>query len=508
MGNQRRNPVAGYNMPSTALPYQRAYTPYLILAAICSGIFIAGLDMTVVVTALPEIILDMRLVFPTEIDQASWIITGYLLGFTVAMPLMGRISDVYGRRRIYILAILIFMGGSALVALANNIHWLVGARVLQAVGGGAILPVAKAIVGDTFPEMRRAVALGIIGASAEAGGVLGPLWGGIITNYVSWRWIFWINLPIGFVIILLVMLLLARGRPLKIPIDYVGGFLIGGSLAGITVGLSFAPNSPIPLSFAILALVGAVVLFVLFLIRESKVSHPLIPLAMFRNGAFSGASATYLLVGGALIMAMVNVPLMTDTILGFADRPLEGGLRLMRLTAAIPAGAIIGGFLTQRWGYRIPTVLGLLLTAAGFYLMSTWDLSIGDPGMTIHLVLAGLGFGLVIAPVTTAVINSSKPEDRGIAAALITVMRMVGMVIGLSVITSWGLSRFDTLAQNLPSLTSGTYQQELNEAGLTVFTEIFLIALGISLAALVPAILLKGRTKHPKAVSTASPGRV
>jgi hypothetical protein len=186
---------------------------------------------------------------------------------------------------------------------------------------------------------------------------------------------------------------------------------------------------------------------------------------------------------------------MSDTILG--QKPLEGGLRLMRLTAAIPVGAVLGGLLVRWTDLRVPTVLGLALSAAGFYLLSTWDLGISDPAMTTHLAVGGLGFGLVIAPLGTAVMDSVKEGDRGTAAALLTVMRMVGMMVGLSAMAWWGMGRFQTLAGGI-SLSpldgapgSAQIEEQLTGATLTLFQDLFLAAMAICLVALLPAVGLR-----------------
>ena len=177
----------------------------LVLAIVCLGVFTTALDQTVVVTALPSVMLDLKIPL-SEIDDASWIITGYLLGYTVAMPLVGRISDVYGYVRIYQVSLLLFGLGSILVALASNLTEMVGARVIQAVGGGATVPISMAIAASVMPPGRRGLALGLV-AAAEAGSVLGPLYGGSIIQLLGWRWIFWLDVPQTAVLVALLFLL-------------------------------------------------------------------------------------------------------------------------------------------------------------------------------------------------------------------------------------------------------------------------------------------------------------
>ena len=472
-------------------------SPYLALTAVFAGVFIAADDQTVIVTVLPQIMLDMG-VQVNELNRASWTITGYLLGYLAAMPFIGRASDVWGHRRVFVISMALFMIGSSAVALTSSLDWLIAARVFQALGAGALVPVSIAIVGDLFPIRGRGVPLGIMGASAEAGGVIGPLWGGIIIKYLSWQWVFWINLPLGAAVIALTFLLIGPSPRTRSRVDYIGGALITASLATLTLALSRVDALD-----WLMALYAAISLglFGLFIIRQRAASEPLIPAAMFRTWAFRASHAVHLLVGAALIIGMVTIPLMANTVLGLT--PLDGGLQLMRLTAAIPVGAVLGGLATQRMDYRVPTVIGLALAAAGFWLMSGWDLTISDPELTIHLATAGLGFGLVIAPIALAATSSVRHADIGTAASLITAARITGMALGLAALTAWGTGHFGRLVSGLqvPFQVSGesasAYQQRIDEfqrqvtdAGLTIFNDFFLVAAGLCTLAIVAAMFM------------------
>ena len=462
----------------------------LALVILCAGIFFAALDQTVIYGALADIMKSLCLPV-TRLDQAAWVVIGYLLGYAMAMPLMGRVSDVYGHGRIYALSLLIFMGGSVLAAAAHSLYWMVGARVIQAAGGGAMVPVAMAIVGDIVPAERRSVALGIVGATVEAGGVLGPFYGAVIAQYVGWRWIFWINLPISFAVLLLFyFFMLGIGSRVRAKVDYVGGFLLAAGLTFLALGLSHESGHSHSLTYLASFLAISFFAFALFLLRERKASEPLFHLSLFRLSNFSAANSIHLLVGSALIIAMVNIPLMTDTIMGKA--PLEGGLRLMRLTAAIPIGALAGGFICRRTGYRLPTALGLTLSSLGFFFMSHWSLGIADPAMTIHLVTCGFGFGLVIAPINTAVINSVEEWERGVASALVTLMRLIGMIIGLSALSSWGMGHFHVLTAGLSLEEIVASPDVITRPVLTLFQDFFLVGFGICLVALIPVMWMRG----------------
>ena len=476
---------------------------YIALLPVLMGIFIAADDQTVIVTVLPQILLDLN-VQVNELDRASWTITGYLLGYVAAMPLIGRMSDVWGHRNLYVASMLVFMAGSVAAALTTNLTWFVAARVIQAIGAGALLPISIAIVGDLFPPDIRGVPLGLIGAASEAGAVIGPLWGGLIGQFIGWPWVFWINIPLGILTLVPLLLLLDQSPKHPARIDYIGGALLAAALCAMTLALARVDARD--MLFVVFALSSGVT-FSLFIFRQRKTDSPLLPLSMFRTRAFGAANSTHLLVGGALIIGMVTIPLMANTVL--EKTALEGGLMLMRMTIAIPVGAALGGLACQRMDSRIPTALGLLLIAAGFWLMSSWGTDIADPAMTLHLGTTGLGFGLLIAPIALAAINSVPAELRGAASAVVTAMRVVGMTFGLAALTAWGTGRFQQLVVGLElplALPGETAEQTqtrvlefetaLTEAGLSVFNDFFLIAMAVSLIAILPTMFMVVRKNN------------
>jgi EmrB/QacA subfamily drug resistance transporter len=464
----------------------------LIMVVICLGIFITAVDQTVIYGTLPGMMVSINLPV-TKLDQASWIVTGYLLGYTFAMPIMGRVSDVYGHSRIYILSLVIFIVGSILVAISASLQWLVGARIIQAVGGGAVVPIAMAIAGDIYSGKNRAVAIGVIGASAEAGGALGPFYGAVLAQFWGWKWIFWINLPISLIIILAVIFFLKPSHRAPGKIDYIDGILLAIGLALFSSGISQQFRQPYFWVYIMGFLTASFFLFLLFTLRIRRVSEPLVKLSMFKDITFSAANATNLFVGGALIIAMANIPLMSDTILG--SSPIEGGLRLLRFTIMLSIGAIAGGFISRRCGFRLPTVMGLILSGAGFFFMSRWDLNVGDPQMTLHLAMCGFGFGLVIAPLGTAVLNSVKEEQKGIASSMVVMMRMIGMILGLSAITAWGMDQFHLMTANLSLGEIIADPEKLSQPVLALFHNFFLASAVICLVGILPALWV-GKGRH------------
>ena len=398
---------------------------------------------------------------------------------------------------------LLFMAGSVAAALTTSITWLVAARIFQAIGAGALVPISIAIVGDLFPSEKRGVPLGILGASAEAGGVIGPLWGGLISRFLDWPWVFWINLPLGALVLVFLLLLLRPSPRFPARIDYLGGGLIAVSLSTLTLALSRVDE---PDTLFGVYLVATVAAFGLFILRQRTASEPLLPSSMFRAMGFNASNLTHMLIGGALIIGMVTVPLMANTVLGLTA--LDGGLMLMRMTVAIPVGAVLGGLACQRMDLRIPSVAGLVLVAIGFGLMSTWGLNIADPIMALHLATVGLGFGLLIAPIALVATESVDVGLRGAASGVVTAMRIVGMTFGLAALTAWGTGRFQQLVVGLelplPRYGEASEQTQariaefegtLTDAGLTLFSDFFVIAMAVALIAIVPALFMVWRRR-------------
>ncbi|MDE0592752.1 MAG: MFS transporter [Dehalococcoidia bacterium] len=471
-------------------------SPYKLLLPLCFGVFIAADDQTVVVTLLPDMLADLR-VGVSELDRASWSITGYLIGYTAAMPLMGRLSDRTGYRTAFLLAMAVFTLGSALVAISPDIprllyggapeyNWLIGTRVFQAIGGGAVIPISIAAAGQLVDGKHRAIAYGLIGASAEAGGVFGPLWGGGITTWLSWEWAFWLNIPLTIVASIWIMRN-PPGKRNKVKVDIPTVIIFAAALSTLTIGL-VRIGDPDPLMATSLAITA--VLAILLVVMNNRSHDPLFPPTLFKLPSFNFSNTTHFLVGSVLIIGMVTVPLMAASV--FGKSPLEGGLQLLRMTLAIGVGAVIGGVITQRWGARIPSLSGLILTTAGFLLLSSWTIDIAEPALTIHLAITGLGLGLLVSPIAETALFGVQDDQSGAASALLSVSRMVGMTAGLAAMTALGTVQFHELVADVPafSLDPEVQQQIFNsaiDAGVAVFTRFYLYAAILSAVALVPA---------------------
>ena len=489
---------------------------WVILTITGLGAFIAALDQTVVVTALPSVMLDLKIPI-TELDRVSWIITSYLLGYTVAMPLIGRLGDVYGYARVYQVSLIVFCAGTSLVALAPNFEWMIGARVIQAIGGGGTVPIGMALATGLVSPERRALALGVIGGAAEAGSMLGPAYGGAIVELSSWRWIFWLNVPQAAVVFAALMWLPNR-RNREARVDYLGGALLVAALLLLSLALSrkdlFTFQSAVPFALA----ASGLGLFGMLLAVERRVWQPLLAQVFLRSWSFIVSNLTQALVGVSLILAMVTVPLTADTVM--QKEPFTGAMWLLRMTGVIPLASVAGGWLLSHnarsgrgaslLGARTLTVAGLFMVAAGLFLCSRWELGVDDPELTLQLLLAGVGFGLVIAPILHRALSAVGEDYRATGASLVTVSRMMGMTLGLAAMSAWGVEHFQVLTSGLefPILQSGEssqahaarleqYSADLNTAGLTVFRNFFRAAALAALAA-VPFALMPERRESAR----------
>ncbi|HWQ13020.1 MAG TPA: MFS transporter [Roseiflexaceae bacterium] len=497
----------------------RRFTPNTTLALLSFAVFLGAVDLTIVTAVLPKIVLDLQVSIDTELNRAAWVITGYLLAYTVSMTFTGRLSDLYGRRQAYMVCLAVFTLGSAAVAAAPTLASVVAARVAQALGAGALVPIAMALAGDLFPPGRRAAALGIIAAVDTAGWMVGHLYGGALMRlFDNWRLLFWINVPLGVAALALTWLAL---RSLPIPraagsFDWRGALLVSGGLTALNMALSVGaelgqadfygqragpPPYALPLALLALALLAA------FVWAERRARYPLLDLGLFRRRGAAAACAINALAGFALALAIANVPLFINTRLALLNPTepdilrrgaWESGLVLSALTLTMAATAPAGGWLAARTGHRPPALLGIALAAAGYGLLCLWQAGTGYPVMVGGLMVAGAGLGVTLAPAADAVIAAADATHRGAASALVIVLRLTGMTLGVSTLTLWGVRRQDALrraAADNPQALSDPAGFLLDVAARVV-AETFLFAVAALLLALALSLLLRGRGEY------------
>ena len=326
----------------------------VILGALMLGMFLAALDQTIVATALPTIAGDLH-----GLNHLSWVVTAYILTSTISTPLWGKLGDLYGRKKLFQAAIVIFLVGSALSGLSQNMAQLIGFRALQGVGAGGLMVGAQAIIGDIVSPRQRGRYMGYFGAVFGLSSVIGPLAGGFITQHLSWRWVFYINLPIGAVAlaVIAVVLHLPRQRTHH-AIDYLGTALLGAGVTAIILlttwgGTTYAWGSATIISLA----VAAVVFVALFCWAEARAAEPIIPLGLFRNSVFTVSNSIGFIVGFAMFGAIIYIPLYLQTV--HAATPTSSGLQLLPLVCGMLVTFTISGRLVTKWGrYKIFPVIG------------------------------------------------------------------------------------------------------------------------------------------------------
>jgi MFS family permease len=511
------------------VPKSKIQNPNFILALVCVAIFVGAIDLTVVTAVLPKIMADLQVSIDTELNRATWVISGYLLAYTISMSFMGRLSDLYGRRATYLLCLGIFIAGSAAVALAPSLNGVIAGRVVQAFGAGALVPIAMALASDLFASARRATALGVIAAVDTAGWMVGHLYGGVLMRaFDSWRLLFWVNLPLGLLALGLTWWALRNPGPStgsggagwkgELPagrgagaFDWPGALLIAASLTALNLGLSagaelgqtdFYGQAAGPPPFALPLALASIVLLAAFVWAERWARDPLLELRLFRDRAAAAACAINGLAGFALALALANVPLFINTrlaLLNPSDPDIlrraawDSGWVLSALTLAMAAAAPLGGRLASRFGARWPTVGGMALAAGGYLLLSRWQAGTGYPAMVAGLGIAGVGLGLAISPVAATVIDASAAERRGSASALVIILRLIGMTTGVSVLTLWGVQRQQALRQAgaADQLAASNPQQFLLNVAARVVDETFLFAVAACMLALLLALLLR-----------------
>jgi MFS family permease len=495
----------------------------LVFTLMLSGVFVAASDLTVVSTILPRIIYDLEIPIQTSLPQAAWIVNAYLIAYTVTLPIMGRASDLYGRRNTFFACLALFCVGSVGTALADSLEWLIVGRVIQALGAGAMVPVTMAYAADHFSLARQPFVLGLIGALDTAGWVIGPLYGALVVTRFDWRLLFYVNVPISVVLAVFLWLLMGqREAPatsklsagsLKAAvflnhIDWCGTLTLTVALVLLNVALSGVQQEGDFASFSaqtgLNPLAGPLTIFAMislciFILNERRVERPLINPTLFTRRSFNAACLCNFLVGGVLMIAMVDVPLFVNLAVAsdMADAALKSGLALGAFTLGMVCGSLSGGIVVTKSNFRIPSWIGLVIAAMGFWLMSHWQAGAAISDMMPALALCGYGFGMVISPLSSAVINSAGEDNRGIASAVVIVVRLVGMALGLAALTTWGIGRMNELAVAItngavvdPTQAADVMAQQAIALSVQVINEIFTISTLICLIACLPVFLI------------------
>lgn len=420
----------------------------VVFVGLSLAVLLAALDQTIVATALPTIVSDLG-----GLELLSWVVTAYLITLSVSMPLYGKLGDLYGRKPVFLFAILVFVVGSALSGLTQSMVWLVAFRAVQGLGASGLLVGAQAIIADIVSPRARGRYQGLMGAVVGLTSIAGPLAGGFFTDQLSWRWVFYINLPVGALAFAVLATALKLPRPTTRPrIDYLGAVLLGAALTCIVLftswgGTQYAWDSPAILS---LAAVGAVLLG-LWVVAERYVAEPIIPRRLFRSGTFSISTAVSLILGLAMFGAITFLPLFLQIVSG-ASATNAGLLLLPMMGGLIIAAGVSGQVITVTGHYKWSLLAGTAIAAGALYLLSTMDAAVTRFTSGVYMVVLGVGIGLVIQVVVVAVQNTASRQDVGAATSTVNVARSIGGAVGVAAFAAIFTNRLgEELAQRLPA---------------------------------------------------------
>jgi EmrB/QacA subfamily drug resistance transporter len=420
----------------------------VILGGLMLGMLLAALDQTIVATALPTIVGDLG-----GLNHLSWVVTAYLVASTVTTPLYGKISDLYGRKKIFQFAIVIFLIGSALSGLSQNMTELIAFRGIQGIGAGGLMTLAMTIIGDIVPPRERGRYQGYMGAVFALSSVIGPLLGGFFVDQLSWRWVFYVNIPVGAVALVVTSAVLdLPHRRVSHSIDYVGTALLVGGVGSVLLAVTWGGTQYAWGSATIigLAIVGAVLLAA-FVAVERRVAEPVLPPYLFRNRVFTVATATMFIVGLAMFGGIIYLPLFLQVVTGRSAT--NAGLLLLPLILGIMFTAITSGRIISRTGrYKIFPVTGMLVMALGMYLLSTMGPTTTTLDASAFMVVLGLGLGMVMQVLVLAVQNAVDRRDLGTATGAATFLRSMGGSFGVAL---FGAVLSNRLATNLADLLPG-----------------------------------------------------
>ena len=404
----------------------------VILGALMLGMFLAALDQTIVATALPTIAGDLH-----GLNHLSWVVTAYLLTSTISTPLWGKLGDLYGRKNLFQLSIVIFLAGSMLSGLSQHMVELIAFRAVQGVGAGGLMVGAQAIIGDVVPARQRGRYMGYFGAVFGLSSVLGPLAGGWFTQHLSWRWVFYINVPIGIVALFVIAAVLhIPVKRVHHQIDWLGTALLSAGVTAIILLTTWGGVQYTWGSGTIIALgVGGAVLLVTFCLVETRAVEPVIPLGLFRNRTFSAASGVGFIIGFSMFGAIVYLPLYLQTV--HAASPTASGLELLPVVGGMLFTFIVSGRLVTRTGrYKIFPIVGSAVLAGGLVLLSRHGPHTSFESAALYMVVVGLGIGLVMQVLVVAVQNSVPFTQLGTATSTATFFRTIGGVFGVSALST------------------------------------------------------------------------
>ena len=496
--------LSGSPAKAIALPDgQRSHREIMVvMSALMLALLLSALDQTIVSTALPQIAIDLD-----GLNKLSWVATSYLLASAIVTPIYGKLGDMYGRKKIFMSSIIIFLIGSVLCGLSQSMDQLIIFRAIQGLGGGGLMALVLAIVGDVVPPRERGRYQGYLGAVFGVSSVAGPLLGGLITEHISWHWIFFINIPLGALALYVVSTRLhlpVRRSPHRV--DYLGAGLLSVAAVSLLLVTVWGGTEYAWKSMEILGLAFTSLLFTgLFIWRERFAAEPIMPLRLFKNDIFVTSVLLSMFAGVAMFASILFIPQYQQVVRG--NSPTESGLLMFPLVFGIVAGSITSGRLISKTGkYRIFPIVGSLMLALGLWMFSHIGLTTSNLIISFWMVVVGGGLGLFMQVSTLAVQNSAKRSDLGSATSAVTFFRSIGGSLGGAIFGSVLVARLSYyLTDSVPgghaisseAITSGiaNLPDEIKDSVLMAFVssfqDMFLYAIPFALAAFVVALFLR-----------------
>ncbi|MFN8590544.1 MAG: MDR family MFS transporter [Thermomicrobiales bacterium] len=419
----------------------------IAVGGVLLGLLLSALDSTIVGTAMPRIVADLG-----GLEHYAWVATAYLLGSTAAVPIFGKLSDLYGRKWFYVGGLLLFMVASALCGLSQSMTQLIAFRGLQGIAGGILAANAFAIIGDVFPPRERGKWQGVMGSVFGLASVIGPALGGWLTDGPGWRWVFYVNLPVGLLAVAVLVVGLPAIRPHEPgPIDWLGSITIVAATVPLLLAFSWGGtlypwSSPQILGLLVLA----VVMTVAFLFVEQRAPEPIIALRLFRDRTFTVSVISMFLIGGGMVGAIMYVPLFMQGVIG--STATESGTVMTPMMIALVGASTLGGQLISRLGrYKWASLSGLILMTVGLWLQTRLGLDATRGDVVRNLVVLGLGIGLAMPTFTLAVQNAFPARDLGAVTAAVQFFRSIGSTVGVALMGTFLTSRLGSgLEAGLP----------------------------------------------------------
>ncbi|BBX37307.1 drug transporter [Mycolicibacterium mageritense DSM 44476 = CIP 104973] len=404
----------------------------LVFVAVLLGMLLAALDQTIVATALPTVVADLG-----GAGHQSWVVTSYLLASTIVTAVVGKVGDLFGRKVVFQGAVGFFIVGSVLCGLSGSMTMLVASRALQGIGGGAIMVTATALIGEVIPLRDRGRYQGALGAVFGVTTVIGPLLGGFFTDHLSWRWAFWINIPVGIVVVMVAATAIpALARTDRPVIDYAGILFVGLGASGLTLATSWGGAEYAWTSPTIIGLfVGSVIALALFVRAELHAAEPILPMRLFTSPVFTMCCVLSFIVGFAMLGALTFLP----TFMQFVDgvSATESGLRTLPMVAGLLITSTGSGALVGRTGrYKIFPVVGTAVMVVAFLLLSRMDAATPMPLQSLYLFILGTGIGMCMQTLILTVQNTSRFSDLGVATSGVTFFRTIGSSFGAAIFGS------------------------------------------------------------------------